>query len=204
MSESPALSPQPLLTTEKIAVSMRPVLGVVVVFRIALSAFGKDISESKGIHDVEREKLSEAPVNSVNLHHPFIQSNIIKYEYSSWYFLFFVFFDKKASLSMDVSSAANSILSSLSSKLSAPVSIFSVSKVEMYPSKSLSVNVSINDNLGKLADMVTFHQRLCSLQESEPLFKISGIRYKLVRVIHSNNKYKYYGSGYKVFFCFLV
>jgi hypothetical protein len=83
----------------------------------------------------------DLPLDAFTLHHPFIHSSATEFEYSEWYFLFFTFFDKSSSSqTIDVSLTVPEIAKSLSSKLSVPASIFSITRAEEYRSNSISAN----------------------------------------------------------------
>ena len=135
----------------------------------------------------------DIPIDAFTLHHPFIHSNITEFEYSRWYFLFFAFFDNTSAKTFDVSLEVPEIIKSLSSKLSVPKSVFSISKAEKYQSGSTSANLSLtNLTIPKL------HHKLSTLQESSPLFWFLGTRYRLVQVLHSRNIHIHVGSNGQV------
>ena len=140
-----------------------------------------------------KEKVLDLPIDAFTLHHPFIHASTTQFEYSQWYFLFFTFFDKSSSLTIDVSLTVPEIKHSLSSKLSVPTSVFSISRVEKYRSNSISANISLtNFTIPRL------HHRLCNLQNLSPLFWIKGTRYKLVQVIHDRNQHLYLHKNIQV------
>ena len=128
----------------------------------------------------------DLPIDAFTLHHPFIHSSITEFEYSQWYFLFFTFYDKSSIVSVDVSLTVPEIIKSLSSKLSVPASVFSISRVEKYRSNSISANLSLTNHT-----IPRLHHKLCNLQNTSPLFWIRGTRYKLVQVIHDKNMHLY-------------
>ena len=78
----------------------------------------------------------DIPLDAFSLHHPFLRSHVTEFEFSAWYFLFFSIFYKNSSVAMietvDVSLVVPDLASALSSKLSVPPSVFSVSKAEKY------------------------------------------------------------------------
>ena len=78
----------------------------------------------------------DIPLDAFSLHHPFLQSHIQEFEFSDWYFLFFTLFYKNNSASpvatSDVSILVPELTKALSSKLSVPANIFSISKAEKY------------------------------------------------------------------------
>lgn len=140
-----------------------------------------------------KEMVLDLPIDAFTLHHPFIHTSTTQFEYSQWYFLFFTFFDKSSSLTIDVSLTVPEIKHSLSSKLSVPTSVFSISRVEKYRSNSISANISLtNFTIPRL------HHRLCNLQNLSPLFWIKGTRYKLVQVIHDKNQHLYLHKNIQV------
>ena len=128
----------------------------------------------------------DLPLDAFTLHHPFIHSSITEFEYSQWYFLFFMFFDKPSAVTIDVTLAVPEITKSLSSKLSVAASVFSISRAEKYRTKSISANLSLTNHT-----IPRLHHRLCNLQNTSPLFWIRGTRYKLVQVIHDKNQHLY-------------
>ena len=135
----------------------------------------------------------DIPIDAFTLHHPFIHSNITEFEYSKWYFLFFAFFDNTSAKTLDVSLEVPEIIKSLSSKLSVPRSIFSISKAEKYQSGSISANLSLtNLTIPKL------HHKLSTLQEFSSLFWFLDTRYRLVQVLHSRNIHIHVGSNGQV------
>ena len=135
----------------------------------------------------------DVPIDAFTLHHPFIHSNVTEFEYSKWYFLFLILFDKNSAETLDVSLAVPQIIKSLSSKLSVPESVFSISKAEKYQSGSISANLSLtNLTIPKL------HNKLSTLQESSPVFWFLGTRYRLVQVLHSRNIHIHVGSNGQV------
>ena len=128
----------------------------------------------------------DSPLDALTLNHPFIHSSITQFEYSKWYFLFFLLFDKPSKALMDVSLTVPEIRKSLSSKLSVPASVFSISRAEKYRTKSISANLSLtNYTIPRL------HHKLSNLQDTSPLFWIQGTRFKLVQVIHDKNHHLY-------------
>jgi hypothetical protein len=135
----------------------------------------------------------DLPLDAFTLHHPFIHSSITDYEYSQWYFLFFMVFDKSSIVSVDVSLTVPEIIKSLSSKLSVPASVFSISRAEKYRSNSISANLSLTNHT-----IPRLHQKLCNLQNTSPLFWIRGTRYKLVQVIHDKNQHLYIRNNEQV------
>ena len=128
----------------------------------------------------------DLPLDAFTLHHPFLHSSITEFEYSQWYFLFFVFFDKPSRSSIDVSLTVPEISKSLSSKLSVAASVFSISRAEKYRTKSISANLSLTNHT-----ITGLHHNLCNLQNTSPLFWIRATRYKLVAVVHDKNKHLY-------------
>ena len=145
------------------------------------------IAKSK-IKAVARSGMAglDLPIDVFTLHHPFIHSTITEFEYSQWYFLFFMFFDKPSAVTIDVTLAVPEITKSLSSKLSVAASVFSISRAEKYRTKSISANLSLTNHT-----IPRLHHRLCNLQNTSPLFWIRGTKYKLVQVIHDKNQHLY-------------
>ena len=78
----------------------------------------------------------DIPLDAFSLHHPFLRSHVVEFEWSAWYFLFFSIFYKNSSKTLtdtaDVSLLVPDLTSVLSSKLSVPASVFTVSKAEKY------------------------------------------------------------------------
>ena len=140
-------------------------------------------SQKVKVNDISIESESLQP-DVFTLHHPIIHPSITDYQYSQWYFFFFIFFDKPSKLSADVTQIVPGIIKSLSSKLSVPGSVFSISRAEKFRTKSISANLSLTNHT-----IPRLHQRLCHLQENSPLFWMAGSRYKLVQVIHDKNKH---------------
>ena len=135
----------------------------------------------------------DVPIDAFTLHHPFVHSNITEFEYSKWYFLFLILFDKNAAETLDVSLAVPQIIKSLSFKLSVPESVFSISKAEKYESGSISANLTLTS-----LTIPGLHEKLSNLQEMSPLFWLLGTRYKLVQVLHSKNIHFYVGNNGQV------
>ena len=135
----------------------------------------------------------DVPIDAFTLHHPFIHSNVTEFEYSKWYFLFLILFDKHSAETLDISLAVPQIIKSLSSKLSVPESVFSISKAEKYQSGSISANLSLTS-----LTIPGLHEKLSNLQEISPLFWLLGTRYKLVQVLHSRNIHFYVGNNGQV------
>ena len=79
-------------------------------------------------------------LDAFSLHHPFLRSHVTEFEFSAWYFLFFSIFYKNSSVTetVDVSLVVPDLASALSSKLSVPASVFSVSKAEKYRSLKIT------------------------------------------------------------------
>jgi hypothetical protein len=139
----------------------------------------------------------DLPLDAFTLHHPYIHSSATEFEYSEWYFLFFTFFDKSSPI-IDVSLTVPEIAKSLSSKLSVPASVFSISRAEKYRSNSISANLSLTNHT-----IPRLHHKLCNLQNTSPLFWIRGTRYKLVQVIHDRNMHLYIRNNGQVN-CFIA
>ena len=148
------------------------------------------------------------PIDAFTLHHPFHQTSITEFEYSKWYFLFFVLSDSNKSTDgttfvMDSRAAVFDIANSLASKLSVSSSVFAISKVESYKLKrSISANLSLtNLTVPKL------HHNLCALQNVSPIFEISGSKFQLIQVIHDKNQHKFVRNYREVIifvFCFFA
>ena len=145
-------------------------------------------SATPKIKAVPRSGLAglDLPVDAFTHHHPFIHSTITEFEYSQWYFLFFMFFDEPSAVTIDVTLTVPEITELLSSKLSVAASVFSISRAEKYRTKSISANLSLTNHT-----IPRLHHRLCNLQNTSPLFWIRGTRYKLVQVIHDKNLHLY-------------
>jgi len=135
----------------------------------------------------------DVPIDAFTLHHPFVHSNVTEFEYSKWYFLFLILFDKNSAETLDISLAVPQIIKSLSSKLSVPESVFSISKAEKYQSGSISANLSLTR-----LTIPGLHEKLSNLQEISPLFWLLGTRYKLVQVLHSRNIHFFVGNNGQV------
>ena len=156
-------------------------------------------SKKVKVNDLSVEGESLQP-DVFTLHHPFIHPSITEYEFSQWYFLFFIFFDNPSKLSADVTQIVPGIIKSLSSKFSVPGSVFSISRAEKYRTKSISANLTLTNHT-----IPRLHHKLCSLQNTSPLFWLAGNRYKLVQVIHDKNKHlfvKENGQVEKIFTIF--
>jgi len=120
------------------------------------------------------------------LHHPMHSSNIVQFEFSDWYFLFFKPVNKSSPKLTDVSSATSEVTTALSSKLSVPSSMFSINSLDKYKSNSISANLSlVSHSIPKL------HQKLCHLQNTSPIFWIRGSQFRLVQVFHDKNQHLY-------------
>ena len=126
----------------------------------------------------------DLPLDSFTVHHSFIHSSITEYEYSHWYFLFFIFFDKPSKQAANVELVVPEITKSLASKLSVSASVLSVSRVEKYRTKSISTNLTLTNHT-----IPGLHHKICNLQNTSPLFWMQDTRYKLVQVIHDKNKH---------------
>jgi len=149
---------------------------------------------------IDRPHLSgfDIPLDAFSLHHPFLQSHIQEFEFSDWYFLFFTLFYKNNSQSpvatSDVSILVPELTKALSSKLSVPANIFSISKAEKYRSNSISANISISNHT-----IPHLHHKLTNLHNISPLFWLKGVRYKLVQVIHDKNQHLFVKNDGKNF-----
>ena len=80
----------------------------------------------------------DIPLDAFSLHHPFFQPHLREFEFSNWYFLFLTIFYKSNTTREEVNGTADvadlvpELTKALSSKLSVPANIFSVSKAEKY------------------------------------------------------------------------
>lgn len=82
----------------------------------------------------------DIPLDAFSLHHPFFQPHLKEFEFSNWYFLFFTIFynnnstreEVESNGTADVADLVPELTKALSSKLSVPANIFSVSKAEKY------------------------------------------------------------------------
>ena len=91
----------------------------------------------------------DIPLDAFSLHHPFLRSHVTEFEFSAWYFLFFSIFYKNSSVTetVDVSLVVPDLASALSSKLSVPASVFSVSKAEKYRSLKITFHNNLKTKL---------------------------------------------------------
>jgi hypothetical protein len=101
---------------------------------------------NKKVKNISKNIGFDLPLDPFTLHHPYIHSSMTEFEYSEWYFLFFTFFDKSSSPTIDVSLTVPELAKSLSSKLSVPASVFSISRAEKYRSNSISANLSLTNH----------------------------------------------------------
>ena len=136
--------------------------------------------EEKGVNDIY------LPLDPFTLHHPVLHSEVREFEFSDWYFLYFTPVNKTSSATADVSSASSEVAVSLSSKLSVPSSMFSITSVDKYKSSSISANLSLMSH-----SIPRLHHNLCNLQNTSPIFWIRGFEFRLVQIFHDKNQHLY-------------
>ena len=128
---------------------------------------------------------SDLPSDVFSLHHPYINPSITEFEYSTWYFLYLVLYDKTLPAAVDESPTSLQITQSLSSKLFVPPSTFLVSSVEVSVSEeSISINMSLTN-----LSIPHLHTRICHLERDSPFFLLDRKKYRLVQVIHDKNRH---------------
>ena len=108
----------------------------------------------------------DIPLDAFSLHHPFLQPHVQEFEFSDWYFLFFTLFYKNVSASpaatADVSVLVPELAKALSSKLSVPANIFTISKAEKYRQVIFSENIGDLKKIPRKAGVKKFRAKLQS------------------------------------------
>ena len=108
----------------------------------------------------------DIPLDAFSLHHPFLQPHVQEFEFSDWYFLFFTLFYKNVSASpaatADVSMLVPELAKALSSKLSVPANIFTISKAEKYRQVIFSENIGDLKKIPRKAGVKKFRAKLQS------------------------------------------
>ena len=108
----------------------------------------------------------DIPLDAFSLHHPFLQPHVQDFEFSDWYFLFFTLFYKNVSASpaatADVSVLVPELAKALSSKLSVPANIFTISKAEKYRQVIFSENIGDLKKIPRKAGVKKFRAKLQS------------------------------------------
>ena len=79
----------------------------------------------------------DIPLDAFSLHHPFLKTHLVEYEFSGWYFLFFTAFYQNTTMeskTLDMSLLVPELNKALATKLNVPASVFTIAKAEKYRS----------------------------------------------------------------------
>ena len=79
----------------------------------------------------------DIPLDAFSLHHPFMKTHLVEYEFSAWYFLFFTVFYQNTTQetkTLDMSLLVPELNKALATKLHVPATVFNIAKAEKYRS----------------------------------------------------------------------
>ena len=92
----------------------------------------------------------DIPLDAFSLHHPYLKTHLVEYEFSAWYFLFFTIFYQNQNTTeetktVDVSLLVPELNQALASKLSVPAAVIKIAKAEKYRSEVSVFTILDND-----------------------------------------------------------
>ena len=90
----------------------------------------------------------DIPLDAFSLHHPYLKTHLVEYEFSAWYFLFFTIFYQNTTeetKTVDVSLLVPELNQALASKLSVPATVIKIAKAEKYRSEVAVFTILDND-----------------------------------------------------------